>query len=103
MKRLFALLLCLTGFATAVDFVSAAEPELFYELPEFCPTPDGFAQAPWGDVLLACPNFADSTHPAMILRITPENQVRIWTLWPTDPDTGKAGPMGMDFGSECFL
>ena len=44
--------------------------ELFVSLPDYCPTPDGMAIAPNGDLILACPNFADITQPACLMRIT---------------------------------
>ncbi|MCX6925158.1 MAG: phage head-tail adapter protein, partial [Verrucomicrobia bacterium] len=30
--------------------------KLFVQLPDFCPTPDGMAIAPDGDLVVACPN-----------------------------------------------
>ena len=80
-----------------------AKAELFYKFPEFVNVPDGFCQAPWGDILLSCPNYADNSHPALILKITPDNQVRIWAVCPIDPATGVAGPMGMEFGDDGNL
>ncbi len=49
--------------------------ELFVSLPDYCPTPDGMAVAPNGDLILACPNFADITQPACLMRITKDGAV----------------------------
>ncbi|MDO4583149.1 MAG: phage head-tail adapter protein [Planctomycetia bacterium] len=103
---LWILGLCVQG-SWGEEGKPATEPltkaELFCALPEFCPTPDGFARAPWGDILLSCPNYADPSHPAVILRITPDKKVRLWAICPIDPATGFAGPMGMEFGPDGNL
>ena len=52
--------------------------ELFVSLPDYCPTPDGMAIAPNGDLILACPNFADITQPACLMRITKDGAVSKW-------------------------
>ncbi len=95
-----------------------AEPltkaELFCELPkELCVTPDSFCAAPWGDILLSCPNYADPTMPQVIMSISPENKVRLWGMCPVNPaykistEPGKmsalSGPMGMEFGPDGNL
>lgn len=49
--------------------------ELFANLPDCCPTPDGMAIAPNGDLILACPNFADITQPACLMRITKNGEI----------------------------
>lgn len=76
---------------------------LLVKLPEICPTPDAFVLAPWGDLLLSCPNFADTSNPPVILSISPDNKVRLWAMCPVDPKTGAAGPMGMAFGPDGNL
>lgn len=70
---------------------------LFVELPDYCPTPDGMAISPEGDLVLACPNFADPTKPACLVRITKEGQVSKWIDIPVLPATGWAAPMGIAF------
>ena len=79
------------------------QAELFASLPDFCQTPDSFTLAPWGDVLLSCPNYADPTHPPVIVRIAPDNQIRLWAMCPVNSKTGNAGPMGMSFGPDGNL
>lgn len=74
--------------------------ELFMELPDDCPTPDGMAIAPNGDLILACPNFADLSKPACLMRITKEGTISKWLDVPVLPETGWAAPMGITFDDE---
>lgn len=76
---------------------------LFIELPEYCPTPDGMAIAPDGDLILACPNFADQTKPACLMRITPDKRISKWIDVPVLPETGVACPMGIAFNEKGDL
>jgi len=73
-------------------------PELLVKLPEICPTPDGMALDSAGNIVLACPNYADQTHPAVLMKIDPRNRVRLLCTVPIHPETGVACPMGIDFG-----
>lgn len=70
-----ATILALAGCKTATQKDDAAaellKPTLFMELPDYCPTPDGMAIAADGSLILACPNFADQSKPACLMRITP--------------------------------
>lgn len=76
---------------------------LFVELPEYCPTPDGMAIAPDGDLIVACPNFANPAMPACLMRITPDKQVSKWIDVPALPETGVACPMGIAFNDRGDL
>ena len=49
---------------------------LFMELPEICPTPDGMAIAPDGNLIVACPNFAN-TGTSIHLEICLSGVIRI--------------------------
>ena len=71
--------------------------KLLVELPAYCPTPDGMAIAPDGDLVVACPNFADIAQPACLIRINKEGKVSKWIDVPTLPETGWASPMGIAF------
>ncbi|MDR2956542.1 MAG: SMP-30/gluconolactonase/LRE family protein [Prevotella sp.] len=77
--------------------------ELFIELPDYCPTPDGMAIASNGDLILACPNFADISKPACIMRITKEGKLTKWFDVPVLAETGWASPMGIAFNEEGDL
>ncbi len=79
------------------------KPQLLVKLPEICPTPDGMALDSEGNVILACPNYADQTHPAVLMKIDRENRVRLFCQMPTHPDSGVACPMGIAFGPDGHL
>ncbi|GGG54075.1 SMP-30/gluconolactonase/LRE family protein [Paenibacillus radicis (ex Gao et al. 2016)] len=76
-------------------------PQLFALLPEeHVTTPDGMAIAADGDLVLSCPNFADHSRPACLVKINADRQVRKWVEVPVHPDTGIACPMGIAFGPD---
>ena len=77
--------------------------ELFVQLPDCCPTPDGMAIAPNGDLILACPNFADISQPACLMRITKEGAITKWMDIPVLEETGWASPMGIAYNKEGDL
>jgi sugar lactone lactonase YvrE len=79
------------------------KPRLLVKLPEICPTPDGMALDPQGNIILTCPNYADQSHPAVLMRIDPKNQVRLFAKMPIHPKTGVACPMGIAFGPKGNL
>lgn len=80
-----------------------ARPTLFQKLPEHCNTPDGMTLAPNGDIILACPNFNDKRYPAILARIDKSNKLSVYCPMPVHPDTGRGGPMGLDFGPDGNL
>ena len=80
-----------------------ASPQLLVKLPEICPTPDGMALDSQGNIILACPNYADQTHPAVLMKIDKQNRVRLFCQMPTHPETGVACPMGIAFGPDGHL
>lgn len=77
--------------------------ELFMELPDDCPTPDGMTIDSNGDLILACPNFADLSKPACLMRITKDGKISKWLEVPILPETGWAAPMGITFDDEGNL
>ena len=76
---------------------------LFTKLPEYVSTPDGMTIAPNGDLILACPNYADQSLPGCILRIDTNKNIKKWFDVPTHPETGLASPMGIAFGPDGDL
>ncbi|MBN2476434.1 MAG: hypothetical protein JXB62_17605 [Pirellulales bacterium] len=80
-----------------------ASPQLLAKLPDICPTPDGMALDAEGNVFLACPNYGDQTHPALLMKIDRQNRVRLFDRVPVHPETGVACPMGIDFGPDGDL
>ncbi len=68
---------------------------LLVEMPEICPTPDGMALDSEGNIIVACPNYADQSQPAVLMKIDKNNDVRLYCRVPTHPATGVACPMGI--------
>jgi sugar lactone lactonase YvrE len=91
----------LIAFGLAAGGATALEaPSIAVELPEQYNTPDGMALDGKGNILLAVPNFANDAFPAKLLKIDPSDAVsEVFTL-PLHPVTKKAGPMGVDVGSD---
>jgi hypothetical protein len=73
-------------------------PKLFALLPEYVSTPDGMAIAPDGNLVLACPNFANPKQPGCLLKIDESRSIRKWVDVPILKETGLACPMGIEFG-----
>jgi hypothetical protein len=78
-------------------------PQLFALLPDYVATPDGMAIHEDGDLILACPNFADQSKPGCILKIDENRNIRKWVDVPVLPETGLASPMGIAFGPDGDL
>jgi len=78
-------------------------PQLLVNLPDDCPTPDGMAIDPEGNLVVACPNFADAKKPGCLIRIDRNRQVTRWVDVPPLAETGRACPMGIAFGPDGDL
>lgn len=76
---------------------------LFAKLPDFVVTPDGMAIDSEGNLILACPNYADQSKPGCILKIRDENHIQKWFDVPVHAQTGVASPMGIAFGPDGDL
>lgn len=104
---LAASILLSTGCKTSTNRTVADNglitPTLFMELPDSCPTPDGMAISHDGTLILACPNFADQTKPACLMKITPDGKITKWIDVPVLPETGFASPMGIEFDNDGNL
>lgn len=94
---------CTSPKSKTAETTLPQKSELFAELPDYCPTPDGMAIAPNGDLILACPNYADITQPACLMRITKDGQITKWLDVPVLEETGWAAPMGLAFNEEGDL
>ncbi len=79
------------------------ESKLFALLPDYVNTPDGMAVDREGNLILACPNYADPTSPGCILKIDRQRNIRKWVDVPLHPTTGHAHPMGIAFGPDGDL
>ncbi len=105
MRRFFLILglLLSTSSLYAADAPPIQTPKLFVTLPDYCPTPDGMEIDADGNLIVACPNYADQTKPACILKIDAAGNVQKWFNVPTLKETGVACPMGIAFGPEGEL
>jgi sugar lactone lactonase YvrE len=79
------------------------EPRLFAVLPDYVSTPDGMAIDPEGNLILACPNYADPAKPGCLLMIDERKAIRKWVDVPVNDQTGHAFPMGIAFGPDGDL
>ena len=79
------------------------QPKLFALLPDYVSTPDGMAIDPEGNLILACPNYADPSKPGCILKINTDRKIRKWVDVPVSQETGHAFPMGIAFGPDGDL
>lgn len=80
------------------------ESTLFSCLPEdLACTPDGMAIDHEGRLILACPNFADTSKPGCILRFDMDGRAEKWIDLPLLEETGLCCPMGIAFGPERDL
>ncbi len=78
-------------------------PKLFATLPDCVVTPDGMAIDPEGNLIVACPNFADQKVPGCLLKITKDKKIGKWVDVPVQAETGLASPMGIQFGPDGDL
>lgn len=77
--------------------------KLLVTLPDTCPTPDGMAMDGDGNIIVACPNYADQTQPAVLMKIDKQNRATLYAKVPTMAETGLACPMGIAFGPDGDL
>jgi sugar lactone lactonase YvrE len=83
--------------------VPVTSSELFMILPDICPTPDGMALDKYGNIILACPNYADMSKPAVFMKIDTGRNISLYATCPVLDKTGRACPMGIDFGPDGGL
>ena len=79
------------------------QSKLFALLPDYVSTPDGMAIDAEGNLILACPNYADPSMPGVILRIDKDKNIEKWFEVPVHEETGLACPMGIAFGPDGDL
>lgn len=89
--------------ATTARAQALKKPRLFMTLPDKCNTPDGLTLAPDGSIIMSCPNYNNDKFPGRLMRITPDNKLVDYYTLPMRPETGKIGPMGLDFGPDGHL
>lgn len=99
----FALFL---GFATMVEAQTppgVQTPKLFVRLPDYCPTPDGMEIDAEGNLVVACPNYADQSKPCCVIKIDKQGNVKKWFNVPVLRETGLSCAMGLAFGPDGEL
>jgi len=81
------------------------QSKLFARLPEaYACTPDGMAIDQSGNLILACPNFANPGRmPGCLLKIDKSRNIQKWVDIPILAETGLACPMGIAFGPDWDL
>lgn len=91
------------GCSSTAESAQLSTPRLLVTLPRYCPTPDGMALDAEGNIIVACPNFADQTQPAVLMKIDKQNRASLWVKVPPHPETKVACPMGIAFGPDGDL
>lgn len=100
MKALNAVVLVCLALVTAT---AEAQSKLLVSLPDDCPTPDGMAVDAEGNLVVACPNFAEPSKPACLVKVDRQGKVHPWVAVPPLAETGRACPMGIAFGPDGDL
>ena len=75
-------------------------PKLFSILPDYICTPDGMAIDRHGNLVLSCPNFADTSTSGLVVRFDKERNITKWFDVPVHPETGVARNMGIEFDKD---
>jgi len=89
--------------APADTVARIGQPRLLHTLSEARNTPDGLTLAPDGTFILAVPNLANNSYPAVLLEMTATTLKPYLTTLPVEPTTQKAAPMDLAFGSDGNL
>ena len=79
-------------------------PTLAVNLPAKYNTPDGMTVCPkTNHIILSVPNINDPNHPAVMLSISPSDEVAEIVKLPAHPETKRAIPLGVAVGSDGNL
>lgn len=70
---------------------------------EYVSTPDGMTIDKAGDLVVSCPNFADTSMPGCVIRIQKDGGVTKWFDVPILAETGCARPMGIEMAADGDL
>lgn len=79
------------------------QSNLFTALPGYVSTPDGMAIDRDGNLILACPNYADQRMAGCIVKIDKDKKISKWFDVPVHEETGLASPMGIAFSPDGDL
>jgi len=78
-------------------------PKIAVNLPEKYNTPDGMTVDAHNNIILSVPNINDPNYPAVMLSISPTDQITEIVQLPVHPDTKRAIPLGVAVGSDGNL
>ena len=80
------------------------KPAIALDLPEKYNTPDGMTMCPkTNHIILSVPNINDPNHPAVLLSISPTDEVTEIVKLPAHPDTKRAVPLGVRVGPDGHI
>ena len=65
------------------------------DLPDSCNTPDAMAVCSDGTIILSVPNFTDPKSPGVLMKLSRDNNVTLYSKLPPHPATGRVYPMGI--------
>jgi len=79
--------------------------KLLVVLPDYIKTPDAMTIDKYGNLVLSCPNFGDTSGKptGFIVKISKDLKVTKWFDVPVNPATGVVCPMGIDFDNDGNL
>jgi sugar lactone lactonase YvrE len=78
-------------------------PTIALNLPEMYNTPDGMTVDAKNNIILSVPNINDPNQPAVMLSISPTDEITEIVKLPVHPDTKRAIPLGVAVGSDGNL
>ena len=81
-------------------------PKLYISFGPECNVPDGMALDGDRNIILSVPNFVDTSHPGKLMKLTIKDgkpTASVFIMLPPHPDTGKVGPMALEFGPDGNL
>ena len=86
-----------------VELNDTFKPSIYATLPDYCPVPDGMTLDEKTNIIyLNCPNYVPADENgkrefnACLMQILPDGTVEKVLEYPTHPETGKIGSMGID-------
>jgi sugar lactone lactonase YvrE len=78
-------------------------PRIALNLPEKYNTPDGMTVDAKNNIILSVPNINDPNYPAVMLSISPTDEISEIVKLPVHPETKRAIPLGVAVGSDGNL